>query len=181
MANLIYVYTTDKLPTKPNEDHKEVGAQLLYSARYAPTIMTDIFVGSKYIKQVYSLEFIETMAAASDFIEAIKLFTSLLPALTQVAELDKDMLRDAAEVIKKKKGKFLITDFSETSMMFKKKLDDILKLNINYIKEAISNANKLKIISRISNFDKQVKILDKHLVKSKRFDLDDLGIGRFSE
>jgi hypothetical protein len=167
MANYVYVYTANKLPTKQDESHSELGAQKLYQAE-EPTVITDIFLGARYLRQVPSLEFVETMASASDFIEAIKLLTNLLPALTQVIDLDPSDLRYAAEVIKKKRGKFLITDFTELSQEKNKDIEKIKKENLKYTTQAIMNTPRLKAYSSISKFSRQVKVLRKHLLKTKQ-------------
>jgi hypothetical protein len=180
MANLIYVYAANKLPTIPDENHASLGVNELYQCRWSPTLMTDIFVGARYLRQVPSLTFIETMSSASDFIEAVKLFTAILPALTQVEDLDKQLLKKAAESIKRNHGRFLVTDFSEISAMSNKGIDKIKGQNLKYTKEAVSNATKLKYIASIRRFKKQVKLLKKHLIKTFRTG-ETIGLGGFIE
>ncbi len=179
MANTISVYTIDKIPTIPNEGFESVGAQHLYEASFSPTIVTDILVGSRYIKQVPSILWNETTASLSDFTEGVRLFTNLLPAMMSVANISPQVLREAAMVLNKKKARYIITDFTDISMNKSGNAKVVNKLNANYAKEAVKSATHLKKIASIKKGKKQTRKLKDHLIKFKRFESDDLGVGGF--
>ncbi len=179
MANTISIYTIDKIPTIPNEGFESVGAKHLYEAPFSPTIVTDILLGGRYIKQVPSILWNETTASLSDFIEGVRLLTNLLPTMMTVANISPQVLRQAAMVLNKKKGKYILTDFTEVSLSKSGNTKVVSKLNTDYAKEAVKSATQLKKIVSIKRGKKQTKKLHAHLMKFKRFDFDDLGVGGF--
>jgi len=179
MANTISVYTINKIPSKDNNSFKSVDAKHLYEASFSPTIVSDIFVGARYIKQVQSILWNETTASLSDFSEGIRLFTILLPAMIRISRIDQSVLKEAGTALNKKKGKFFLSDFTDVSLQKSGDPKKVSKLNANYAKEAVKSAVHLKKIASIKNPNKQAKKLSAHLIKFKRHNFEDLGVGGF--
>ena len=179
MANKISVYTINKIPTIPNEGFDILDAKYLYEASFSPTIMTDIFVGARYIKQVPSILWNETTASLSDFTEGVRLLNNLLPSMVKIVSIDPMVLREAAMALSKKKGRYFITDFTDVSMSKSGNVKVVSTLNAKYAKEAAKSAVMFKKIASIKNEKKQAKKLNQHLIKIRRADFDDLGVGGF--
>jgi hypothetical protein len=109
MANKLYMYTTNKIPTVVGgEGFKNVDAKAIYEYPLTSTVVSDILTGAKFIKQAPSLLWNETTVAVSDFNEGLKLLIATLPTLVQMMKgsglpIDQRTLQNMQMVLNRQK------------------------------------------------------------------------------
>lgn len=182
MANSIYIFTTNKIPTVVGgEGFKNVDAKALYQYPSSSTLVSDLLTGARFIKQAPSLMWNETTVAVSDFNEGLKLLVSTLPTLIQMMKgaglpLDQRMLQNMQAALNRKKGRFILTEFSELSSLKSTKAKKVNKQNLVLTKESIKFAMEIKKAINQRKDKKRMQDFIKILEKYKKVNTRDMGL-----
>ena len=178
MANRVYIYGTNKTPTKKGNTVRGLPAKGIIEWAYNPTVLIDTLVGAKFLKEAPSIIWTNYKCAISDFREGLKLFSSLFESLVKLGigspELDIKWLTDSIKFLTKQRSKFFLTEFTEISALSKDELEDILKQNSFYTQRCVMNASIYRTLLK-----KKPKKLLKYF--NKNIPNDELGIGYFSK
>jgi len=180
------MYTVNKIPTMSGgEGFKNVGAKALYQYPFTTTVVSDILMGARFIKQAPSLLWNETTSSVSDFNEGLKLLTATLPTLIQMMKgsglpVDPKALQNMQTVLNRQKGKFILTEMTELNSVKVSKPKRVNKLNFQMTKDAIKFAMDVKRSVNQRKDSKKVKEFIKVLEKYKKFDNKDMGLLGFA-
>ena len=177
MANRVYIFVSNEIPKHGGTVERMKG---LYENNYSPGLAGLLMCGHNYIKQGYSPLWENSTCSISkfdmDFINSyLDLFLKVInseagkKAQYKLKDLSKVTERDitkAKNIVKKQKGQFIITDFSEVSSMDEDQIEKIIELNVWYAKQSIKETLKYKNIMKGGLFSKDpvvnfVKFIDK--------------------
>lgn len=186
MANSIYLYTVNKIPTVAGgEGFTNVDAKALYQYPVTTTVVSDILTGARFIKQTPSILWNETTAAVSDFNEGVKLLTATLPTLVELMKgskliLDRSMLQNMQTVLNKQRGKFILTEMTDLSSQKKFKAKQINKLNLEVSKNAAKFATEVRKAINQRKDKKRITEFIRVLQKYKKTNNKDMGLLGFT-
>jgi len=173
MSNSIYIFTTNKIP--PDD------AKALYQYPLRTTLVSDILTGARFIKQAPSLMWNETTVAVSDFNEGLKLLVATLPTIVQMMKgaglpLDQRMLQNMQTSLNRKKGRFILTEFTELSSVKNSKIKKVNKLNVSMTKDAIKFAMEVRKAVNQRKDKKRMQDFIKVLEKYNKVNTKDMGL-----
>lgn len=176
MANRVYVYSSNKIPTK-DSSIKSDRAKGIIEYNYNRCLAIDCFCGAKTVKVASSLIWPKSTSIVSDFKEGMDLFIAVYTNLIKfkMFGINQKYLSEWVSFLVKQKGKFFITEFSELGDMKCNSIKCIVTENNNEHYFAHSNAMELDKINKklsgekfsILNQEKQFKQYFTHTSKDE--------------
>jgi len=175
MANRVYVYSSNKIPSK-GEGINKIKAKGIIEYNYDIPPSVHCLVGTKVIKEAPSIIWEEHNCFISDFKEGVKFFIDLFAVIINnnlYPNINKKMLYNNINFLTKNRGKFFITEFSEISVLNASDISKQNKILMKICQQKVKDYKQSLKPKMFSNY----KPLKKHLnVKNE----EELGFNQFS-